>query len=89
MSALMAPKRLDISKLPAHLRQKLQAMRDEKEQWIDACYLLLAIGGIEDKKEARAVWVSVLDELEENKGRQWRIEVNRKAAEQYKKEQSR
>lgn len=71
--------------LPLHTRQKIQAHRDSKAQWIDACRILNAIGGLE-VDEARTVWREQLDQLKKTRGPKWASEVNQKAALEIKKE---
>lgn len=83
--ANLKPDPLDISTLPRHTRVKIQAMRDNKAQWIQACTILATTGDLTGKAY-QAAWDKLLDEIEEEHGSKWCDEVYEKAVSQFNKE---
>lgn len=79
--------RLQLDGLPSHTSNKIQAMRNTKLQWLQACQLLAETGDL-SREETATVAEQFFRTLRFRHGKPWSDEVKRKAREQFTKEQN-
>ena len=77
---------LQLDGLPAHTRNKIQAIWDSKLQWFQACQLLAETGDL-TREETATVADQFFRTLRFRHGKPWADEVKRKARERFIKEQ--
>ena len=84
----MKPAQLEIPQMQCPVvKRQLQAAKDNRTQWIQACQILNDVGGQEIEK-ARDIWREHLLKLTEDHSEAWANEVNRKATEHRNQQQA-